>query len=458
MRRILWIVTAVFIVVVAFLWWRTSQPPISLAPILTFIPKHVSIKRDFAAGVFQYEIEMAEGKKWRWTAWLREKGKYVMFEGSLGFFDFDGDGCEEFFFTVDEALWVFKRRESVKGEKLPEQKFPSWFPLPENQWVLWSRIPIGDFNAELIFVTEPDPQQPRKVVIWVEHSSPGGQCLLLSRNGRQLIPFTAGEWIGIDSVEDLDHDGICELILEGHNLRAPAVKAIYKWDGKIYRLWWMPEKRDGHLLDATLCDLDGDGTKEIVALLDLKGAAYNSTPFRALSIYRLEHGRYHKVTQIRLPDWTNFFKWEYGAIASVPTSKGAIIAFEFVPPKWRIFVRDLLPSPLQQWWNEWFCKEQYETWWLVGNGKKVRVQSQWRGMKPSGVWGVSGKVVWFDLEGKVYHTVIASVNGRCYTVWKGKPSALMGGDWDGDGDDELIVVEKDKGKLTVFKVQWRERR
>ena len=78
-------------------------------------------------------------------------------------------------------------------------------------------------------------------------------------------------------------------------------------------------------------------------------------------------------------------------------------------------------------------------------------------MTPSGVWGASGKAVWFDLEGQGYHAVVASVNGRCYPVWWGKASALMGGDWDGNGDDELIVWEKDKGKLTVFKTRWRKR-
>jgi hypothetical protein len=471
MRHIRWLVTTVFIAAVALLWWRANQPPISFVPIETFVPKHVSIRRNFYVGVFQCEIETAEGKKWRWTAKVRERGKYAKFAWDQGFFDIDGDGYEEFFVAKPfDALWVFKRQESVKVGRLFEQKLPSWFPpgglalsksewmlLYENQWVLWSKIPIDFEPWGLTFIAEPNSQQPCKVVLGGRYTSPNGNsllCLLLSPDGRRLIPF-AEEWT-VKSVEDLDHDGICELVLEGRVLVARAAKAIYKWDGKTYRLWWMPEKRDGYLLDAILCDLDGDGTKEIVALLDLKGSVNALSPFRALAVYRLERGRYRKVTQLPLPKDAQFVEWGKVVTAAIPTQKGAIIALEFDPPEWRLFVGDRLPSPLRRWYER-FCQQQRETWWLVGDGKNVRVQNRWRGMTPSGVWGASGKAVWFDLEGQGYHAVVASVNGRCYPVWWGKASALMGGDWDGNGDDELIVWEKDKGKLTVFKTRWRKR-
>ncbi len=460
---------AVFLAVLALLWRHITRPPVSFAPIASFVPKRVSIQRDFETGQSRYEIETHDGKRWQRTVKLWESSKFARFAheqgffdfdgeqgfcGEQGFFDFDGDGYEEFFAAEQfEALWVFKRRESVKGGKLPKRELPSWFPLPKSRWVLWSKIPIEDYGPELTFITEPDPRQPRKVVMWLKHSSSGGSCFLLSRDGRRLIPFTADEWTGVDSVEDLDHDGICELVLKGRLFVARAPKVIYKWDGQTYRLWWMPDKRDGFLLDAILCDLDGDGIKEIVALFDLKGSVNGLTPFRALAVYRLERGHYHKFAQFPLPEWADFAYWDdrEDHAALIPTRLGAIVALKFNPPEWRWFVRNWLPSPLKEWWEKHFCQWQQETWWLVSDGKTVRVQSRWRGMTPSGVWGVSGRVVWFDLERKGYHTIIALVNGRRYPVWQGKPSKLLSGDWDGDGDDELIVDEG--GKATVFKAR-----
>ena len=457
MKGFRWLSIVVLVAAVALFWWRSAQPPIIFVPIASCFP--TSIRTNFAYGALRYEVVTKDGKRWRWTTRLREKSKFAKFAGNRGFFDFDGDGWEEFFAfdtNLRDCLWVFKRREAVRGESLPKQNFPSWFLLPKSQWVLWSKIPL-DYcvSCNLTFITEPDPHQPHKVVVWEWGSSSGGQCLLLSRDGRRLIPFTDDLWLGIGSVEDLDHDGTCELVLYGRLFVAQARKAIYKWDGRTYRLWWIPDKRDGYLLDAIFCDWDGGGTKEIIALLDLKGSVHGMSPVRALAVYRLEHGRYHKVAQFSLPKWAWFVEWRVGGAASVPTRPGVIIALEFPPPDWRFFVRDLLPDFLSHWWDKLFCREQKETWWLVGDGKSIRVQSRWRGMTLTEAWGTSGKAVWFALESNGYYIVIASVNGRCYPVWQGKPSVLLSGDWDGDGDDELIVREKGASKLTVFKARWR---
>jgi len=459
MGRIRWLSVAVLFAAVALLWQRATQPPISFVPIATFTPRNVVIERPFWAGVFRYNIETADGNKWQWTVRLRDRGKHVWFALGQGFFDFDGDGYEEFFVAKPfEALWVFKRRESVKGEKLPEQKLPSWFPLPKRQWVLWCKeqTQVGS-HFEWIFVTEPDRRQPRKVIAWDAWTN---SYLVLSHDGQRFICFTKGERTrmlrrGVEDVEDLDLDGICELILQSSLLGA---KAIYKWDGKTYRLWQILEAQDGFLGDSILCDLDGDGTKEVVTLWGLLSSE-TLTYGKVLAVYHLERGRYRKVTQLCLPEGA-WFLWNYNIAPAIPVSKGAIVTLKFNPPEWRRFVRNRLPSPFRRWWEEWFCRERYETWWLVRDGKNVRVKNRWSGMMLSGVWGMSGKVVWFDLERKSYHIVIASVNRRCYPVWQGKASELLSGDWDGDGDDELIVCnwEKDKGKFTVFKVQWRERR
>jgi len=54
-----------------------------------------------------------------------------------GFFDMDEDGYPEFFRAEFDTIWVFKRKESVKGKIGNGRSLPSWFPLPNrSQWVV----------------------------------------------------------------------------------------------------------------------------------------------------------------------------------------------------------------------------------------------------------------------------------------------------------------------------------
>jgi hypothetical protein len=159
----------------------------------------------------------------------------------------------------------------------------------------------------LTFITEPDQKQPRKVVAWVKNSSSGGFLFVLSPDGRRLIPFNSGGWKGLDfwrevmSVEDLDHDGVCEVIARGrsYDRTSPGHIGIYKWDGRTYRLWWTSPRKGEYVVDANMCDLDGDGTKEIVAVLDFgnqkSDALWQFIGLRATVIAKSPKFRLHVV-------------------------------------------------------------------------------------------------------------------------------------------------------------------
>lgn len=517
MRRRWWVAIAVFVAAItAWGWWLASQPPVRFVPLASITMRQPInscwLNRHSDRHVL-VAVTIEDPKAWRIKTWrIAFKGQTLVGEPvrlplrhpNTGFFDFDGDGCGEFFAAKGFYLWIFKRRENVRVKRLPPQTYPSWFLMPKSQWVLWGKIPLEGFYAELSFFTEPDPHQPRKVVVWEKHSTSGGPCLLLSRDGRRLHPFTKDEWHGVERVEDLDHDGVCELILDGGRSwyrEPPAHKGIYKWDGRTYRLWWPTEKRDGYVLYSEVQDLDGDGTKDIVAVLDTKGAQGHESPFRALVVYRLQQGRYRKVVQCPLPQepqnfgapllvavlplrdgalimleradellgylyrdeklqrvWrfkSNFINWHSG----VSHDEDVFLSFDFTP-RWVLLVHDWLPSRLQDYWWERFHRQPI-TLRLVWDGANLREKGRWRGMKLTKAKGTCGGKFWVALarkSGKVWHHTVMMTDGQRFRkLWHGdfraSPDNVFGGDLDGDGDDELIVMEAGKGKISVFKAE-----
>jgi len=227
MRRRFWFAFAFLATAIAvWLWYLAPRPPVKFVPFasITMGQPIASCWLNRHPDHHVLVVVTKDEKIWR----IMVKGQTLANEPvrlplqrfNEGFFDFDRDGYEEFFAAKHADiggfyLWVFKRRESVRGKRLPPQTYPSWFSLPKSRWVLWSKIPLeGGHCAQVAFVTEPKPHQPRKVVVWDRHCTSGGPCLVLSKDGRRLHPFTEDDWQGVECVEDLDHDGICELILD----------------------------------------------------------------------------------------------------------------------------------------------------------------------------------------------------------------------------------------------------
>jgi hypothetical protein len=450
-----------------------------------------------------------------------------------GFFDMDKDGYPEFFRAEFDTIWVFKRKESVKGKIPKHHSLPSWFPLPNrHRWLVWAKIGVGDgYCPTLTFITEPDQKQPRKVVAWIKNSSSGGFLFVLSPDGRRLIPFNSGGWKGLDfwrevmSVEDLDHDGVCEVIARGRSYErtSPGHIGIYKWDGRTYQLWWTSPRKGEYVVDAKMCDLDGDGTKEIVAVLDLKG----QSDLRALAVYQLNGRRYQKVAQHRLPNEPALPCPDLAAV--VPTPQGCVIAIERSNDKvlffryWQdkfhligqvvgvtpvgyskvgtdLFVTDLkerwllsllfqrLPSKLRiQLANifgsesrpitkvvSWDGKQLRSTRTLPGEGGGIQnalwqdvLWDEWvAGRTSLGNWVLLGEPIrWKLRHGEEIPTLaryrlFLGANGRYRSIWhihttvteEGFPQAFPA-DLDGDGADELVLVDTVKDKLQVFKIQ-----
>ncbi|MFA0744555.1 MAG: hypothetical protein LASZOEIN_001348 [Candidatus Fervidibacter sp.] len=304
------------------------------------------------------------------------------------------------------------------------------------------------------------------------------------------------------SVEDLDRDGVCEVIARGrsYDRTSPGHIGIYKWDGRTYRLWWTSPRKGECVVDANMCDLNGDGMKEIVAVLDLKG----QSDLRALAVYQLNGRRYQKVAQYRLP---NKPALPYPDLAVVvPTPQGCVIAIEQSNDKvlffrhWRdkfhligqvvgvtpvgyskvgtdLFVTDLkerwLSRPITK-VVSWDGKQLRSTRTLPGEGGGIQnapwqdvLWDEWvAGRTSLGNWVLLGEPIRWKLQhGEEIPTLaryrlFLGANGRYRSIWhihttvteEGFPQAFPA-DLDGDGADELVLVDTVKDKLQVFKIQ-----
>lgn len=529
--RKVWLVVAVTIfVAAALIWWLRSKPPARVIhlgtvtlpkPVLDFV---VSKQADQQAVIF------VTGDERSWQAMIKD-GKLVCKplnfqpksssqEVHSGFFDIDKDGYAEFFKVEHDdpvVLWVFKRRESVRGRITEHQPLPSWFNSPDHsRWVVWTKIKwksqseYDGYNATFTFVTDPDSKQTRKVVVWVEQHCAAaiGSLFVLRPNEQRLVPFEPEGIIAysVGETKDIDGDGICEIVALGSPRGGHLSDCIFKWDGRTYRLWWLSPQEDEDVLWARLCDFDGDGIEEGIAVLSSK----KDKRRRILVVYRLESGHYRKVAQCTLP---MELREEYPkSLGILPTKRGGVIVlarekqilfylykhrelrrlsmigFESVHPfdshavigsdsqvvdiflqagiRWRPELMcklldklvPFLPSPIQDWaWTASSVRDRSKIFALSFDGKRLNVRQVWRGSLKE-VGKISNKawaVISSELSRKknLYrYRLLFGANGRYRAIWQSDfpESYTYAADLDGDSNDEIIFVTG--RKVRVFKV------
>ncbi len=260
------------------------------------------------------------------------------------------------------------------------------------------------------------------------------------------------------------------------------------------------------MLYTEIQDLDGDGTKEIVAVLDTKGQQGKESPFRALAIYRLEQGRYRKVAQCLLPReaqahefgspyLNKVLRLSNGCLILLERYSGELLGYFYQNRKlqrvwklkgqatWRLrcshangfdvfvsvefwarlpnFLLKILPPFARAWLKQRFDQGQVTTLWLVWDGTTLKQKARWIGLKLSKASGTCDGNFWVALAKKgerVWHYTIVMVSGRrLRKFWQGdfraSPDNVFGGDLDGDGNEELVVVETSEGKISVFKAK-----
>jgi hypothetical protein len=175
-------------------------------------------------------------------------------------------------------------------------------------------VPIGAFALEgdmapwhIRRVQEADPKLPAKVVIAIQYNSANETYYLLQPDGKGARQITVA--ITVEHV-DMDQDGVFEWLFShkhGHtesvryfNRRA-WVRELFRWDESRGMLVaeWPEEGATEHTTPiqegSVLVDIDKDGGKEIVALMDPDA---DTTATRRLRIYRYRSPRLRLVAEI----------------------------------------------------------------------------------------------------------------------------------------------------------------
>ena len=109
---------------------------------------------------------------------------------------------------------------------------------------------------------------------------------------------------------DLDGEGITEIFLPGRGRDRTSIPgaAILKWNGDGYQMWWPDWTGNPNVIYATLSDIDNDGKKEIVAVLepelidfDLDNAGKTSG-LRELATWKVTQTGLTLISKVKLPN------------------------------------------------------------------------------------------------------------------------------------------------------------
>jgi len=216
-----------------------------------------------------------------------------------GLFDLDGDGSPEVFLdywrprlksdTNYITLLVYKKKHGRYRQFL-KLKAESMGYAP-GAWFL------------------KDKPHPKAIFMTRYGGSSGTGLFYLSLKKKSLELISGKVFMeGLPVFEDLDGDGHMEIFLPGRSRdrTADPGNAILHWNGKGYDLWWPNWVSTPYVMYARLVDLDKDGRKEIVAVLDPGGATRQNHPDeelagRELGVWKIVDGMPYLISKTELP-------------------------------------------------------------------------------------------------------------------------------------------------------------
>jgi hypothetical protein len=216
-----------------------------------------------------------------------------------GVFDLDADGSSEIFLDYwspsskrdgdNVVLLVYKK---IRG------KYRQYLRLKAQSQ---GYAPGGWFLNE-----KPHP----KAIFMTRYGGSSGTGLFYLNLNKKSLDLISGDIYleGRPVFEDLDGDGMAEIFIpgRGRDRTSEAGAAILHWNGDGYDLWWPNWHSGPYVIHAQLTDLDKDGRKEIVAVLDPEGASGNRSDVRVgrreLGIWKIENGTPILAAKSELPE------------------------------------------------------------------------------------------------------------------------------------------------------------
>jgi len=158
--------------------------------------------------------------------------------------------------------------------------------------------PTAGYSPAAWFIRE---SPLNKALFMTRCQGSGGNCLYYLDFKKRVLETVSEDCLQADPrFEDIDHDGTAEIFLENRGRDRTAVNgaALMRWDNGNYRIWWPNWSALPYVMYAELSDVDGDGKKEIVAILD----PGNESSQRQLGIWKLDRGEWKLIDKVGLPD------------------------------------------------------------------------------------------------------------------------------------------------------------
>ena len=225
-----------------------------------------------------------------------------------GLFDLDGDGVPEVFLDY----WSpFGKHDGDKVVLLVYKEVHGKY----RQHLRLKAQSFGYAPGAWFLKEEPHP----KAIFMTRYAGSSGAGLFyLNAKTKSLDLISDGVFIeGRPEFEDLDGDGMAEIYLpgRGRDRTGQSGAAILHWNGEGYGAWWPDWPSKPYVIYAKLVDLDKDGRKEIVAILDPSDGEKNEgeSAKRELGVWKIEDGKPILSTKAEIPKskfpGEPFFDW-----------------------------------------------------------------------------------------------------------------------------------------------------
>lgn len=217
-----------------------------------------------------------------------------------GVFDFDGDGVPEVFLDYWPPLG---NREQDNVVLLVYKKVGGKY----RQHLRLKAESIG-YAPGAWFLDEP----PYSKALFRTRYGSSGEGLFYLNAGKKSLDLISGSVFldGDPEFFDTDGDGIAEVFLpgRGRDRTSRPGAAVLRWTNQGYEMWWPDWTGAPAVIYAKLADVDSDGKKEIVAVLEPEAVDFHkyvdreTAAPRELAVWKVAAEGIAVVSKVRLPD------------------------------------------------------------------------------------------------------------------------------------------------------------
>jgi hypothetical protein len=215
-----------------------------------------------------------------------------------GVFDLEADGSPEIFLDY----WSpFSKRDGDNVVLLVYKKIRGKY----RQYLRLRAQSLGYAPGAWFLNEKPHP----KAIFMTRYGGSSGTGLFYLNLNKKSLDLISGRVYleGQPVFEDLDGDGMAEIFVpgRGRDRTSQTGAAVLHWSGDGYDLWWPSLPSESYVIYAKLIDLDQDGHKQIVAVLDPEDASGDKSDGRMarreLGIWKIQNGSPSLVSKTELP-------------------------------------------------------------------------------------------------------------------------------------------------------------